>query len=141
MIYKIAEILSLVLTFVTLQMCVLVVFTWWSEAKTFTSGNREAWAWAGFAIMLHFAGSFFDNLYWGIAWSHFFIDSQYTIEWFKHGVFSNIPFRQMATAGAGFCYIRAGYLFQKKHMTNVIISMWLSLIIGVIYTGFLWSIK
>lgn len=136
--YKYAEIISLVLTFVTLQMCLEVAFIWWGEAKQFIQGHREPWLWAGFGILIHFLSAFGDNLYWGIAWSFHFMDSDLADWWFRHGVFSNIPFRQAGTTIAAFCYVRAGYLFEKKHMGHVYHRMIISLCVGVAYVYFLW---
>lgn len=133
MITKYAEMCSLILTFLTLQMCIEVLVLWSSEAKKFLDGERAPWAWVGAAIFLHFLSSFVDNFYWGVAWSNAFIESKYTEFMFANGVFSNIPFRQIGVAASGFCYLRAGYLFQKKHMSGIYHRMFSSILIGIIY--------
>lgn len=134
---KSAEMISLILTVLTLQMCLEVVFVWWKEAWTFLHGNRRPWIWAGFAITLHFAASFVDNFYWGGAWSLSFADSEHTEKAMQYGVFSNIPFRQIGTSLAAFCYLKAGCLFQHKNMNNIYMRMMLSVFLGILYVAWL----
>ena len=58
-------------------------------------------------IVIGFAGSFFDNLYWGFAWGAEALGHSTRDWWFSHGVWSNLPFRQGAGILAGACHVVA----------------------------------
>lgn len=127
------EAISLALTFITLQLCGEAIYTWFSEAKKFFRGGREPWLWAGAGVFIHFTASFLDNTYWGIAWSLQYAENAAAESWFNYGAWVNIPFRQIGTAVAGFCYIKAARSFQSKHMDGVYKRMSIALVLGILY--------
>lgn len=131
--YSMLEAVSLALTFITIQMCAEALFTWRKEAGKFFAGGREPWIWAGLGVVVHFSVSVLDNTYWGIAWSYKFAEHSIWPWWFANGVLSNIPFRQLGTAAAAFCYVRAAYLFHDKALDGVYTRMVLALVAGVVY--------
>lgn len=90
-----AELLSLGLTIPALYWSLITLREWypaflvaWS-AKKKTTHQRLI-----IGVFISFAGSYVDNLYWGIAWSAAFLELPAQVFLFKYGVLPNIPFRQ-----------------------------------------------
>ena len=112
------EALSLLLTWPTLFVCAAVAFMWWRRAQESarqSSATREATCWFALGVCVHFAVSFVDNLYWGLAWSARYAGFEpWSTSLFRWGVWSNVPFRQIGTMFAGYCHVRAAILFAEK---------------------------
>ncbi len=106
--HDVITILSLGLTPLTIIASCAVVYLWWSGAWTaLTKEHREPMHWFILGVLVGFIGAVFDNLYWGVAWSLDYINSPYRDAVFDFGVYSNLPFRQIATAAAALCHVRA----------------------------------
>lgn len=107
-----AEWVSLALTIPTLVLSAWVVFAYRPDAhqaiQSIATG-RVPWRvqLLILGIVIGFAGSFFDNLYWGLAWGAEAIGHSSRDAWFENGVWSNLPFRQGAGIVAGICHVVA----------------------------------
>jgi len=108
----VAEWISLFLTIPTLFLSAAVVLMYRPDAskalKAISSG-RVPWRvhMLILGIVIGFAGSFFDNLYWGIAWGAEALGHPARDWWFSNGVWSNLPFRQGTGVLAGLCHVIA----------------------------------
>ena len=114
------EWVSLLLTIPTLFLCVAVLWMYGSEARiaarVIASGeipSRTNLLILG--IVIGFAGSFLDNLYWGAAWFAEAVNSPYRDALFDHGVWSNLPFRQGTGIIAGACHVWAAQRLGVSH--------------------------
>jgi len=131
--YHMGEAVSIALTFVTLHLCLEVNRLWLVKAYEFLRGHREAVGWVAFGVVVHFTGSFWDNTFWGYTWDLKYKGDPAYLEWFKNGVWANIPFRQLATSVAGYCYVRGSYLFLGIPLGTFHLRLLLSLTIGITY--------
>ena len=108
--HEIAELISLAWTPSTIIMSLLVVYLWGKSAfESFLNPNKESYDWFIVGVAVGFLGSSFDNLYWGVAWTLSFLQSDAKEWWFTNGVMANIPCRQIAGTIAGYCHARAAY--------------------------------
>lgn len=106
----IAEIISLSITPVTIYFSCLVAGLWWGaflDVAKSSSKHRTPHQWFIIGVVISFIGQAGDNLYWGIAWACETLGLKSAPMWFKHGVISNIPMRQVAGAMAAYCHLRA----------------------------------
>ena len=106
--YTVAEVVSLVLTVPTVMFGALVVWFYSPRAikalrKPLTEMSETEMLIIG--ITIGFAGAVSDNIYWGLAWFNEMLGTEYTEWWFRHGVVSNIPFRQGAGVIAGMFHL------------------------------------
>lgn len=106
-----AEFVSLVLTVPTVLLSAMVVWVFVPRAiralryrrpKDFTEVELLI---AG--IVIGFAGAFFDNIYWFLAWGAEFFHLPQRDWLFRNGVWSNIPFRQVAGSTAAILHLWA----------------------------------
>lgn len=138
-----ATLISLVLTFVLIQMCYEVIYPWRAHIKDFFRGHREPFMYATAGFLIHFTSSFLDNIYWGVVWSYWFNDD--TSEVFKllynNGSFPNIFFRQLGTITAGYFYAKASYLTTKSSMRNIHTRLTAALVVGLLYALWLTTLK
>ena len=106
-----AELISLALTSPTMISAGVVIALWHKAAwRALWSRERSAYQWLILGVSASFVGGFLDNAWWGIAWGHEFLGSTAAAWWFTHGVFANIPFRQLAGIAAGFCHVRSAMM-------------------------------
>ena len=82
-----------------------------------------------------FIGNFFDNIYWGIAWTVEFLNRDEPNDWFKYGVASNIPFRQLAGITAATCHIAAAIMLSRMQRKRYFIVWLIALLAGVALLG------
>lgn len=127
---SVAEALSLALTVPALVLFAVTVGHWWPRAR----GKRDAVGWVALGIVLSFGGQFFDNLYWGFAWASEFINHPSKDFLFLHGVYSNIPFRQLAGMLAAYCHCRGFFIMlgQRGRIKRLNLITLQSLVAGVI---------
>lgn len=134
-----AEAISLALTAPTLYLARRTIAKFWRLAwgtLATPANQRTDYQWLILGIVVGFLGALLDNLYWGIAWTASYIDSPATAFWFEHGVFANVPFRQLAGIAAGYCHV----ISAEKHYHNrtpVITRTLFSLLLGAVYVWLL----
>lgn len=105
---SIVQLISLALTPMVIIGCVVVVYLWRHGAlNSLKTANRKDIDWFILGVAIAFLGGGIDNLYWGIAWSADYIGHPTRDFWFKHGTYSNAPFRQVCGVIAAFCHIKA----------------------------------
>ncbi|GAB5444395.1 MAG: hypothetical protein Fues2KO_47440 [Fuerstiella sp.] len=106
---KVADGISLILTSPTVILGIGVVWLWRHaaiEAATVRL-HRTSTQWIILGVAVAFLGDALDNIFWGLAWSAHFVDSDWTSVLFNSGVYFNIPFRQIAGTVAAYCHLRA----------------------------------
>ena len=114
--YKISELISNGLAMPMILLSLAVVILWFEPAKRNLKkfkGSPEQWFIIG--VFFGFLGSFFDNIYWTIAWSLHYLEAETAANWMKSGVFSNIPFRQLLGIFAAYCHIKSALKYRKEH--------------------------
>ena len=141
---SIVELGSLALTVPLVFLCCMVIYECYVPLKHCiqkVQGDKKiCWIIAG--IFFGFAGNLIDNIYWAIPWSSNYLGLKYTEDLIKFGVFPNIFFRQILTAFAAYCHLRA--FIAPEHNRD---SRWLHIIIiitfifGVFYVFSLWHVK
>ncbi len=140
-----SELISLFLTVPTIFAATLVVVYWWRDAIVAISTpawKRDASQWFVLGVFVGFAGSFLDNLYWGIAWTTEFIQHPSKDFWFSHGALPNIFVRQMAGIFAAFCHVKAAVEYSReKKMDNLNRTLLASLVLAVAYVATLLAIR
>lgn len=112
-IHKGADLISLGLTIPFLILAAWLLKLWFGGTKSGYAAERNqrsSHQWITIGVFLGFAGGWFDNTFWGVAWSNHFLDSPYTEWWFGMGVYANIPFRQTLGIMAAYCHIRAYFV-------------------------------
>lgn len=136
-----AEVVSLWLTWPTIALGFAVLLHWGPHVYQQVRDKRDLvhQDWLILGIAVSFFGSVFDNLYWGLAWSVDFIESDYREWWFRHGVYANIPFRQICGSYAAYCHLVAFYKWPER--SKVRIWFVLSLVGGLLYSCLLALIK
>ncbi len=108
----IAEMISLALTCPTIVLSLTVVALWWPQCwNAMFTRHRDATQWFIIGVAVGFMGSTFDNAYWGVAWFAQMMNLESADFWFRNGVFSNIPFRQIAGTAAAYCHVRSAYAY------------------------------
>lgn len=118
-------------------MCIEVITLWYKQAGRILTKYNEAWVWAALGVVTHFFSSFVDNSYWGLAWSLYYLSGYDATAWFEYGILSNIPFRQLGTSFAAFCYLKAGSIITNKSLSPVIERSLVALLMGSIYVSML----
>lgn len=120
-------------------MCLHVIYNWGPSAiKALRLRCVTAHEWLIIGIVIGFAGSFADNLYWGIAWHLDFIGHPARDWWFKHGSVSNVFFRQIMGIGAGLCHVISAYkAIKSKSISGVISIIALAILLGAFYGAIL----
>ena len=134
---NIAEFVSTLLTVPTIILAAGVIWYWRRDAarSIFKKRKRDSEDWLIAGIFIGFLGAFFDNLYWGAAWSSEVVKSDWKPVLFACGVIANIPFRQLAGILAAYCHLRAFMDMRQgngvSHLNKILL---LSLVCGVAYT-------
>lgn len=114
---RVAEIASLTLTIPTIVFGLMVVWVWSQTAKSMRINpikKSKSSEWFILGVIIGFFGSTIDNIYWGISWSLHYIESDHANWWFENGVWSNVPFRQIAGLMSGICHIKSAIEFRKE---------------------------
>lgn len=137
--YNFVTLLSLGLTPLTIIGCCAVVYIWRKAAiKALKTREKTEVSWIILGVVVGFAGSFIDNLYWGLAWASDYAHLTPRDWLFKNGVYSNTPFRQVATIIAAVCHIRAGMLSTETILRWV---LYIGAFTGILFTVTLFFIK
>lgn len=103
-----AIIVSLFLSVVCIMLSIEVIALWLPGNMGDTTGkysNSVKWLVTG--IVISFAASIIDNVWWGIAWSARYLNDSSWQWWFDHGVYSNIVSRQGMKIFAAWCHVKA----------------------------------
>lgn len=129
------ELLSLALTVPTLILSAWVAFIYGKESIAIYYRARRGIKLTGTQLLISgiavgFAGSFFDNLYWGLAWLAEFTDSDYKNTLFGNGVYSNVPFRQTAGIVAAGLHLAASYRVGRQRFVLLLLCL-LTLAVGL----------
>ena len=97
-------------------------------------GTPEQWFITG--VFIGFLGTFFDNIYWTIAWTMTYLGHPMASDITQYGVFSNIPFRQLLGITAAYCHVRSALEYKKegKHVGLVNYLLVLSIVLGFVYS-------
>ena len=91
-----AEIWSLALTVAGIIWAYEVLRFWREDTiAAWKAESRTAAQWLILGIVISFAGSILDNLYWGVAWGTHYLGLEISAKFFRNGVWSNLPFRQL----------------------------------------------
>jgi len=115
--HNVAEIISLVLTTPTVFLAAAVFIVWWrAAADSFRREERESIHWFILGVFISFVGQFLDNIYWGIAWSLSFTDSEFREDYFQNGVYYNIFARQMCGCLAAFFHLLAAIKTGRQYL-------------------------
>lgn len=131
---KIDQALSIALSTTTLFVCSVVCYKWYKQAlELVASKHKTAVGWLATGIFIGFFCSFIDNLYWGLAWEAAYNNRDYALSLFTYGTYTNIPFRQLGTALAGYCHLKAAMVYSGESMHMVHKGLVLSTAIGIWY--------
>lgn len=102
-----AELVSLGLTAPAVILGVLVAWAFLSRAmEGFRNTSRTAIEWFAMGIVIGFAGSALDNIYWSFPWAFSFLGTGWADAFFNFGVYPNIIFRQSCGIAAAYCHLR-----------------------------------
>lgn len=126
------ELLSLSLTIPTVILAALVVGLFSPRVIDHLFDDRPMIStdWLILGIVIGFTGSFFDNLYWGLAWSASYLEAPAKDSLFRSGVYPNIPFRQLTGVLAGYCHLR-GILSHKSRGAALVVALLCGLAYGL----------
>lgn len=132
-IQNVVEIISLVWTWPVIILGFGVVLHWCPSVYRSLAKREDLKAhdWLILGVTVSFLGAIVDNAYWGIAWTADYLHSEYRDWWFRHGVYSNVLFRQLAGAYAAYCHMRAYYHGKTANRVNRWFSI--SVIAGILY--------
>lgn len=138
MVSDVFEFISIALTVPTIGLSLLVVVYWWSpavEALATPRKQRDATQWFIIGVAVGFAGSVVDNLYWGAAWTAYYLESDWKETLFANGVYFNLFDRQLAGIGAAYCHVRAALKNgQAENQTKLNRFAICSGVFGFVYT-------
>jgi hypothetical protein len=115
--HEIAELISLTITVPTVVFSIIVVYIWSPstfEALGKKSIHKTEVDWFIIGVCIGFAGGIMDNIYWAFAWSADYLGLASKDRWFQNGVYSNIPFRQVAGSLAAICHIKAAMVTRSQ---------------------------
>lgn len=114
--------------------------------RILTERKIDATGWFIIGVAIGFMGGAMDNLWWGLAWSQAYLSDSTEVWLFVNGVFSNIPFRQIAGIAAAYCHIRSklayssdGSPVDQVGRLNTRLLFWMCL--GCVYVTGLWIYK
>lgn len=130
----IASVVSLATTIPTILGCIGVVWLWHNSAwAAWTDRHKTETQWFILGVAVGFIGAAFDNIYWGVAWTAHYYQHEYTQAIFDGGVYSNVVFRQLATAFAAFCHIRAAVETDSRQFRVWILVPWALALFAAIF--------
>lgn len=97
--------------------------------------RRDDTQWFILGVAIGFAGSVVDNLYWGLAWTAYYIDSAWADLLFSSGIYFNLFDRQLAGIFAAYCHVKAaiknGQIAQRGRLNRCLL---LAGLFGFAYT-------
>lgn len=134
------EFVSLTLTVPTLLVGVWVLWVYGPSAlrslRSWSHGNTpEYHSLLIVGIVVGFLGSVLDNAYWGAAWSSEFFDHESRDSLFQYGVWSNVPFRQLAGTAAGslhvWAHVRDSESGRKLFAAIWVFTVWAGIVLAV----------
>lgn len=149
---KLAEALSLQLSFPAIGLSLFVVILWSSHLPALLKGhNRCSFDYFILGVIASFSGEILDSLYWAVAWTLEFIDHPAAPTAVQYGVWFNIVFRQALTILAAFCHLKSYQLHRAETLafreyfpsfidasSNRIFSVFLAVLLaGLIYVAVL----
>lgn len=124
--HETVTLMSLALTPPTIIASIAVLSIWYqSTRKALANRQKTEMHWLIIGVFIGFTGSVVDNAYWGIAWATDFVGHTSKDWLFHYGVFSNLPFRQIATLAAAYCHIRAALTSNSRILRLVLLSGWI----------------
>ena len=107
------HVISLVLTWVLIVLTLDLFHKWgyrsYQAART-PNYKRQAAQWLMLGIIISYTGGFFDNDYWGLAWSADYSNWKSRDWLFEWGAVFNIPFRQIAGVIGLYCHLMGYYM-------------------------------
>jgi hypothetical protein len=133
---KVAELVSLGLSVTTIVLCFSVVIFWSKSAKhAIKKKKRDPLDWFILGVFFGFIGESFDNLYWIFPWTFMYLEDEYLSSiLMSHGVFSNIPFRQIMGSVSAYFHIRAHIEFSKSKDNKHNEILLHAIFIGLLYS-------
>lgn len=132
--HKTAEVISLILTTPTILLAAAVFVVWWRSAvAAIRVRERESIHWFIMGVFFGFIGQFLDNIYWGIAWSLSFADSDLKDAYFENGVYYNIISRQLCGTVAAFFHLLAA-VKSRNDALRLVYFLGLALTVGSVIT-------
>ena len=118
-----ATLISLALTPMTILASAGVVALWWQSGKrALIRSDRRDLDWFILGVLIGFIGSLMDNLYWGIGWAMNYTQHSAWQHWLDTGVYNNIAFRQVSTALAAVCHIKAGIEAKSRLLKSLYVA-------------------
>lgn len=146
--HEAAEIISIALTLPTVFLSAWVVLIFFGQAQSALRESpalRKPVGWFAMGITVGFAGSVLDNIYWGVAWSACYVECYWLQSvLFKYGVFSNVPFRQVAGIMAAYFHLRCAMALPThndreswKEIIRLINVLVVSCILGAVFVTIL----
>lgn len=113
--------ISLALTPLTILASAAVIYYLYKPfMKALSEKDRSAVQWMILGIVIGFAGTAFDNIWWGIAWSSKYIDSPAMPFFFDNGVYSNVVARQLMGIIAGLCHVASAVMVRDRAVKKLI---------------------
>ena len=143
---NVAELISLGLTVPTVILSAYVVVLFFPIAVyAMAERNKKQAEWLILGITIGFMGSIVDNVYWAVAWSASYLDLDCKDFLFTHGVYSNIPFRQLAGVMAAILHCMAdtssAAVVKLKRFKNLKAVLIASVILACVFIGVLFVFK
>lgn len=114
--------LSLALTPLTILASAAVIYFFYKPfVRACSSRDKDAVQWMILGVVIGFAGSILDNIWWGFAWSADYLDntSAFRHFMFDHGVYSNAFARQAMGIIAGLCHISSALIAEDKAVKRI----------------------
>lgn len=144
--HETGESISLAATIPLLWLSFIVLKIWGKEAcSALIKKEKTPVEWLLLGVAISFVGSILDNSYWFVTWALFFFGEPAAVEWFKNGVFANIPFRQVAGIAAAYCHIKSAFKYFERKGADINecskTHMIYSCVAGAALLVFLWSHK
>ena len=139
---QLAEAVSLAMTVPTVIMAAFVVSRWGAamrQAITRRPMTEDAWLIAG--VVISFAGSVLDNIYWSLPWGASYLGLDCAPRLHFCGVYFNIFTRQGAGIVAAYCHLRAADLAPTIAGKRCDLILAGSSVLGCVMGFVLWLIK
>ncbi len=141
-IQNIAKLISIGMTFPTVILAAVVVYTWLPSAiNSLKTSSLESQEWFIIGVIVGFIGAIFDNIFWVIPWTYSFIGVDLYYKVIPYGILFNIIFRQLCIIIAAYCHLKAAEMtFEPKikYLNNILVC---GNIAGLIYSISLILIK
>lgn len=141
---KFMEAMSLIATFPTIVLSLLVVAEFFSvanESLNKRSAERNPEDWLAIGIALGLLADAVDNGYWLFPWSQSFAST--SDNWlFDLGVYFNLPFRQGLGGYAAYCHLRAKIKIDgecNRRIEQLHRRFWMAWLAGLAYVVTIWN--